>query len=255
MYRFCKKGIVSLVFALISINAFCQREIDFGFEQPWSGIMTSIRVSERFSIYNDFHYGRYLFVAYRPALSYHSKDDKFVTTGGYANIKLSAPFSEGKLIRPEHRSWLQLVYRVPSTRRLTTSFRFKYETRFIRDLNSESLAATYSYNHRWRFNNSLRYNIHNSKNNSTRQVNTVFINESLFTTGPGPNGVFFEHRTNLMGEYRNGNFVYSAGYMFRFLGINPSLVRINHTFVFWITMNLNFKKNKETNFIENPEDH
>lgn len=254
MYRFCRKGIASFLFVLISISAFCQREIDFGFEQPWSGIMTSLRVSERFSIYNDFHYGRYLFVAYRPALTYHSKNDKLITTAGYANIRLSAPFSEGKLIRPEHRSWLQLVYRIPSTKSLSTSFRFKYETRFIRDLNSESLANTYSYNHRWRFNNSLRYNIFTG-NNITRQVNGVLINESLITTGPGPNGVFFEHRTNIMGEYRNGNFVYSAGYMFRFLGINPNLVRINHTFVFWLTINLNFKKNNESLFMENPEDH
>jgi hypothetical protein len=250
------KGKVSIIFLLLILLSGVvkgQREVVWNYE-TWWGLMTSTRVANRLSVYNDFHYSKNLFVAYRTGLTYHPKGDNFVTTVAYAYLKLTAPFSEGKLVRSEHRPWMQVVYRVPSTKRISTSFRFKYDARFIRDVTTESLENSYSFNHRWRFNNALRYNLKPSGNNSSEFFG-VILNEALITTGPGPNGAPYEHRTHFLGEMRQGNFIFSAGYMVRYLAFNPDFARMTHGPIFWLTINLNLMKNKERTFLENPEDH
>jgi hypothetical protein len=215
--------------------------------------MTSTRVAERWSIYADLHYSHQLFVAPRAGITYHPKGDNFVTTVAYAYLGLTTPFSEGKLIRPEHRPWMQMVYRVPSTKRISASFRFKYDMRFIRDLLPDQLGEGYSLNHRWRFNNALRYRINPSKARSA--INALMINEALITTGPGPNGVPYEHRTHLMGEASKDKFVLSLGCMVRYLGKTTEGIRMTYGPVIWLTMNLNFSKFRTPGFNDNPEDH
>jgi hypothetical protein len=204
-------------------------------------------------VYADFHYSHQLFVAPRIGITYHPKRDNFVTTVAYAYLGLTTPFSEGKLIRPEHRPWMQMVYRVPSSKRISASFRFKYDMRFIRNLLPDQLGDGFSLNHRWRFNNALRYRI--NPGNTNTLYNALMINEALITTGPGPNGVPYEHRTHLMGEATKGKFILSIGGMVRYLGKTPSGVRMTVGPVIWLTMNFSVLKSNRTPFVENPEDH
>lgn len=216
--------------------------------------MTSARIHERFSMYNDWHYSQDLFVAYRTGLTYHPKKDNLVTTIAYAYLKLSTPFSDGDLVRSEHRPWMQIIYRVPSTKRLRASFRFKYDARFIQDLNTESLAETYSFNNRWRINNALRYRLTNQEN-APSIWNAVMLNESLITTGPGPNGVPYEHRTHFLGEFQKRSYVVSVGYMIRYLGVSPEQAVMTHGPIVWLTINFNLKKDTSPRFVDFPEDH
>jgi hypothetical protein len=148
---------------------------------------------------------------------------------------------------------MQVVYRVPSTKRLNASFRFKYDMRFIRNLEPDQLGEGYSLNHRWRFNNALRYRI--NPGNAKPIINALMINEALITTGPGPNGVPYEHRTHLMGEATKGKYVLSLGGMVRYLGKTAGVVRMTYGPVIWLTVNLNFSKFKAPPIIDNPEDH
>jgi hypothetical protein len=215
--------------------------------------MTSTRIARHWSIYADLHYSHQLFVAPRAGITFHPKGDNFVTTVAYAYLGLTAPFSDGKLVRPEHRPWMQIVYRIPSAKRLSASFRFKYDMRFIRDLLPDQLADTYSLNHRWRFNNALRYRI--NPGNAKTIFNALMINEALITTGPGPNGVPYEHRTHLMGEAGMGKYVLALGGMVRYLGETPNGIRMTFGPVIWLTMNLNFSKFSTPKIIDNPEDH
>jgi hypothetical protein len=225
---------------------------DWNYE-TWWGIMTSTRVSRHWSIYADLHYSHQLFVAPRIGVTYHPKGDNFVTTVAYAYLGLTTPFSEGKLVRPEHRPWMQIVYRIPSASRFSASFRFKYDMRFIRDLLPDQLDDGYSLNHRWRFNNALRYRF--NKDGAKAIINALMINEALITTGPAPNGVPYEHRTHLMGEASKGRFILSLGGMVRYLGKTPNGVRMTYGPVIWLTMNLNFSKYQTPLMKDNPEDH
>jgi hypothetical protein len=247
--RIIKIVAITLIFQKLQ----AQRTLTSDFE-TWWGVMTSVQVSKKFSIWNDAHFVDELFFIYRTGITFHPKSDNFVTTTGYSFLKLRAPFSEGQLVRPEHRPWMQTIYRVPSTKKISTSFRFRYDARFIRDLKPEALADTYSFNHRWRFNNALRYAWGDILGRDTRFFTTM-LNESLITTGSGPNGAPFEHRTIFLGQYGKGNFIYSLGYIVRYVQVNPSLARLNHGPVIWLTMNLNLMKEKHQSFVEYPGDH
>jgi hypothetical protein len=81
------------------------------------------------------------------------------------------------------------------------------------------------------------------------------LNESLITSGSGPNGAPFEHRTHLLGQLNKGDFTYSLGYIVRYIDVNPNLSRLNHGPVFWLTINLNLMKKHPIHFTEFPEDH
>ncbi|UJP63812.1 porin family protein [Mongoliitalea daihaiensis] len=231
-----------------------QRDASFAYE-TWWGVMTSTQISNKLAIWNDAHFVNDLFFIYRTGLTFHNLSDNLVTTVGYGYLRLGDPFSEGRLKRSEHRPWMQTVYRVPSTRPLSTSFRFRYDARFIQDLGPESLVDEFSFNHRWRFNNAIRYNFGELVSPNTRFA-TAFLNESLFRTGPGTGGFRYEHRTHLLTQLTKGNFTYSLGYVMRYIPLNAESIRINHGPVFWLSINLNAMKNRKTQtFEEFPSDH
>jgi hypothetical protein len=246
--------VMGLVFSISLSTVSGQSYVDWNSE-TWWGLMTSSRVSERWSVYADLHYSHQLFVAPRAGVTYHPKSNNFVTTVAYAYLALATPFSEGKLVRPEHRPWMQTVYRVPSTKRLSASFRFKYDMRFLKEIREGQLGDKFILNNRWRFNNALRYHLNRNRNAGTAFFG-VFINEALITTGTGPIPVPYEHRTHLMLDIRKEKMTYSIGGMVRYLGQNtPSSIRMTFGPVIWLTGNFNFSKFKTGDFIDNPEDH
>jgi outer membrane translocation and assembly module TamA len=243
-----------LIFCFVFHSSIAQQEISY-VNEVWWGVMTSAQVSDRLAVWNDAHFVNELFFIYRTGLTYHPKRDNLVITVGYGFLKLGTPISEGSLIRPEHRPWMQTTYRVPSTKKLSTSFRFRYDARFIQNLEAGNLTDGFSFNHRWRFNNALRYAWGNVISKNTR-FTTTMLNEALFRTGPGPNGVRHEHRTHFLGQLGKGNFVYSLGYVIRYINTSPTVARINHGPVIWVTINLNLIKGKQLpTFIEYPSDH
>jgi hypothetical protein len=105
-----------LILCVLCSSGYAQQEIEVNSE-TWWGVMTSAQISKRFALWNDAHFVDELFFIYRTGLTYHPKADNFVTTFGYGFLKLRAPFSEGRLVRPEHRPWMQTIYRVPPTKK------------------------------------------------------------------------------------------------------------------------------------------
>ncbi|WP_194777832.1 porin family protein [Pararhodonellum marinum] len=245
--------VVSGLFFSTHTTLKAQQDISFNYE-TWWGVMTSAQVAPQWSVWNDAHFVDQLFFIYRTGLTYHNKKDNIVGTAGYGWLRLTAPFSEGSLVRTEHRPWGQVIFRVPSTKKVSTSFRFRYDARFIRNVAQSDFLPGYSFNHRWRFNNALRYNWGNLISPNTRFTNS-FLNEALFTTGPGSNGFRHEHRTHFLAGLAKGNINYSIGYVIRYINLSPEIARINHGMVFWVTINFNLMKGKLPTIKEFPGDH
>ncbi|MCC5921815.1 MAG: DUF2490 domain-containing protein [Cyclobacteriaceae bacterium] len=230
-----------------------QQEINYDFE-TWWGVMSSVQVSETWALWNDVHFVNDLFFIYRGGLTYHPKGGNFNTTFGYGHLRLTTPWSEGDLIRSEHRPWMQTVYRLPSRDRWSGSFRFRFDSRFIRDLGLEDLKESYSVNYRFRFSNAIRYNWgQSSLGNFT--FSTAFLNESLFNRGPGPNGVRHEHRTHLLAQWGFSDFTIATGYVMRYINTSPERANINHGPVFWLFINLNPQKGRKPDVLEYPSEH
>jgi hypothetical protein len=244
---------VFLFSTCLQLGSQAQRDLAVN-NETWWGLMTSVQVSERWSVWNDAHYVNDLFIIGRTGITYHGAKNDLVTTVGYGYLALGAPFSNGELVRPEHRPWMQSVYRLPAKGKWSTSFRFRYDARFIADLEPERVAETFSFNHRWRFNNSLRYNLGSAIAPNTR-LNATMLNESLITSGSGPNGFPFEHRTHFLGQLSHRSITYSLGYIGRYIVVDQNRARFNHGPVFWLSINLSALKAKTTTFPEFPGDH
>ena len=238
------------LFILFSRPSFAQKEVD---TESWWGLMTSGQISPRWSLWLDVHHVPQLFVIYRSGITYHTIDKKVTLTAGYGYLGLTTPFSEGKLIRPEHRPWGQAVYRLPGKGPLSASFRFRYDLRFRQNYSLTELTDGFSLNYRYRFNMSLRYNWGDRLSRHFNFSNTLF-NESLITTGPGPNPLPFEHRVFFLFGFQKKAVTFSPGYHVRFGTPNFGNLRINHGFVLWINWNYNFKNFKKHSLKEFPAD-
>ena len=95
-----------------------------GFEF-WGAYISSVQLSEKYSLWNDFHLVTNSFFISRHGLTRHF-GKALSLSGGYAWLRTSTSFSD-HLIRQEHRPWLQLEwvtklspknnYRIQLTRR------------------------------------------------------------------------------------------------------------------------------------------
>lgn len=70
--------------------------------QLWLGWMTSGKISDKISLWNDFHYVPETFLVLRTGISYHVLPN-FTVTGGYAYLNLPTISDDIKLNRTEHR--------------------------------------------------------------------------------------------------------------------------------------------------------
>lgn len=243
-----------ILFLFVGLPAKAQDDTPTYLYQNWLGLMTSTQISERFSLWNDAHYVNKSFFIYRTGITYHSKQNRTVTTVGYARLLLTAPFSDGNLVRDEHRAWAQIIYRLPGGPKFGTSFRFRYDARFRENLLVNETGSGYDLSHRFRFNAVVRYNWGKvlTKNHD---FTTSLLNESLFMDGAAIDQTLWEHRTFLMFGLSKGGNTYSMGYVMRFMDLNPSLTRINHGLVLWATIHFDLRKIRRPSLIIHPTDH
>jgi hypothetical protein len=249
-----RRGFLVFLF-FIHFSGFAQREVRVN-DEVWFGLMTSGQIAPRWSFWLDSHHVPELFFILRGGLTYHSANQKFAITGGYAGLGLTTPFSDGKLIRPERRPWGQIVYRVPSSSDLSLSLRYRHDMRYRARFNSTEIIDGFWLNHRMRFNASLRYNWKNRLSPHFNFSNTLF-NETLFTLGPDPVVNPVEHRTFLLFSFQKKSITLSPGYHIRFAKpqINSNILQINHGLFLWINMNYQFKNFRRHTLQELPADH
>lgn len=232
------------------IDGICQAQIR---TESWWGLMTSGQIGDRWSLWLDSHYVPEIFLIVRTGLTYHTTSEKFNFTAGYAHLGLTTPFSEGELIRPERRPWGQVVYRFPGNQQYGVSFRFRYDARFRNKFDDDQLLDAYSFNHRFRFNSAIRYNLGRSEKLRSA-FSLSMINETLLTTGPDFVDIPFEHRVFFLSGVQRGTTTISPGYHLRFQSTASGQVRVLQGFVLWINLNYRFKDFKRHLLREFPAD-
>lgn len=250
------KSVFALFFLLtFSFYANGQRETTINSE-IWYGLMTSGQVAPNWSIWLDSHFVPELFLILRSGLTYHTSDQKVAITGGYATLRLTTPFSQGQLIRPEHRPWGQVVYRIPTSSNFSVSLRYRHDMRYRAQHSSTEFLDGYWLNHRMRFNASMRYNWRDALSPHFNFSTTLF-NETLITTGPDKIVNPFEHRVFVLFSFHTKSMILSPGYHIRFTVPEPgsNKLNINHGLFIWINLNYKFKDFRRHTLKEYPGDH
>lgn len=189
---------------------------DFIYEnQVWVGYITSARVSDRISIWNDAHFVPESFLILRTGATYHfnySEKVKGSSTLGVAKLWL---YSRNGLtpIRNEFRPWGQTTAAF-NFKKFTISNRLRYDARFRQEIEDNILLDTYQFNWRLRYFLMIKYPIAINKEKSTEWY-AYSYNEILYDVGTNiTNGIRLNQNRFTIGiGYKFDNLRIQLGYL------------------------------------------
>ncbi|MCX8149699.1 DUF2490 domain-containing protein [Thermaurantimonas aggregans] len=217
----------------------------------WGGYISSIKVSDRISVWNDLHYVPESFFIYRTGLSWHFTP-QVVGTAGYAFLN-AAPRVDGLLARSEHRPWGQLVFNFKIGEAAQFNHRIRYDYRI-----RQSVFAGEIHNHSWtayhrlRFMSSLRFPLVGRSLGDYKPFFSV-NNEILFNFGKNIVWNYFDQNRSWINlGYQLPYATVQFGYMLRWVqGQTPGDVTNYHTALLWITHVIDTRKAKTDKKPEN----
>lgn len=237
-YLFC-----FAVFSLISIQVFAQEpRTNQHVGQAWIGYMTSVRLNNRFSLWNDFHLATDNFFIGRHGLTVHL-NRQVTLTGGYAWLFLAPSFTSS-LVRQEHRPWGQLMFTESITDKWQTQQRFRYDARFrenVRD--NQVIEGEYGFMHRLRYMFNIRRLIKGES--FTKPSIFMSINSEIlinFGEAVAQNNLDQFRASLLVGRTFN-TITAQVGYMYRYVPQGaPNTYKTFHGATLWINHNFRTKR-------------
>jgi hypothetical protein len=229
------------------------REIKY---ENWGGYIGTIKLNEKWSVWNDAHYVPSVFFAWRGGMTYNFPF-KLSVTGGYAHVVTATSINE-QLIRNEHRPWGQVLYRFGINDKLTAQVRFRYDARFRQTLAHDfTLAEGFTLNHRWRFMGGIRYCIH--RWGEYKKLHFNIMDEWLMQSFPksGMGMSIDQNRLFVLIGFTYKHFTIQTGYHNR---MQPGSVigkwRFNHGPTFWLIHDIqSFKKQKQVPCYQDNQDN
>jgi hypothetical protein len=224
------------IFILLCTLTVCQCAAQQHRGEIWGGYISSVKISDHFAVWNDFHFVPNSFFASRHGLTW-AVNNNFDLTSGYAFVTTSTAFSN-KLNRLEHRPWGQVVARFNVSGKFSYRTRFRYDARFRKTIFDNVVTDEYGFNHRLRFFNNLRYTFKTTETGSKFHFDVM--NELLFNIGKNISNGIDQIRVFAMFGSTQKSLTIMAGYHFRYF---PSLTegRYRHGFTVWIIHNMHRK--------------
>jgi len=208
--------------------------------EAWAGYISSIRLGERFSLWNDFHFVTSSFFATRHGVTY-SLSDKIDLTAGYAWVVTSTSFSN-QLIRPEHRPWGQAVLRTPLSARVNYQGRVRYDARFRKQVANGQVLDSRVLVHRIRLMNGFRFRLKELSNNRVLHLN--LMDEILFNAGKNSTGILDQNRFYLLVGMTKGGVTVQGGYHWRAIPGAAGHFTFKHGVTVWCIHNMDFRKGR-----------
>lgn len=220
-----------------------EKTVDTKFAQ-WVGYMTTTRLTDRWSVWNDFHYNPGAFGVARTGVTMHLFNNQLTWTNGYGFLWLTSASTDPELDRHEHRPWGQFTTTQKLTNTLSFNTRFRYEARFRQKVTAGDVVDGYNFNWRFRFLFSARQSIPQLK---SKTFGTPFIgltNEVLMNMG---DEIVYNHldqnRLWLTAGLQWKDINVQLGYMNRYVqNANGRTFVRNHTALLWVTQTFDLRK-------------
>lgn len=213
--------------------------------QVWVGYMTSVKLNNHFSIWNDFHYASDNFFLARHGLTYNFSKQVSVT-GGFAWGYLSTS-STNQLVRGELRPWAQLMFNSKLDDYWQTQQRIRYDARYKEDIeNGEIVHGKYTFNHRLRY----MLNVRRTIDGQPFGPHSTFLslnNEILVNFGKNIHSNNLDQfRASLLVGKSFDNITVQLGYMYRYVPQGTADSYKNyHGLTLWVNQNFKTKKGAE----------
>lgn len=212
--NFYKHIFCCVILVFFSLKSHSQE--DFIYEnQVWIGYLTSAKVSDRISIWNDAHFVPESFLIVRTGATYHfnfSEKVRGTSTLGYGRLWL---YSRNDITptRNEFRPWGQTTATFNLNKFRITN-RFRYDARFRQKIEDDILLDTYEFNWRLRYFLMAQYPIYKNLEKNTEWY-AYFYNEILYDTGKNvTNGFRLNQNRFTVGiGYKFDNLKIQLGYL------------------------------------------
>lgn len=244
MNRLCKskgkfKLSLLLSISVTCISGFSQTKDVNDVKQVWLGYMSSTRLSQHYSWWNDFHFVPQGFFVARTGITRHIKSVNL--TAGYAYLLLPT-YSGSSLQRKEHRPWAEIFYTLPVNKSVQFIQRYRYEARFKENVKDSMVTNGYSFTNRARLFFGLRKNF---KWNESAKITPFILVADELLVNFGANvtyNTFDQNRILVSIGLQKGNTQYQLGYMNRFVQTGVSEFSNNNTICIWVTQKFSLQK-------------
>lgn len=196
----------------------------------WGAYISSIQLSEKYALWNDFHLVTQSFFISRHGLTRHFGKNLSLS-GGYAWLRTSTPFSD-RLIRQEHRPWLQVEWATRLSPKSRYRLRLRYDSRFRKRIEGMAFGDDFIHQNRLRLMNSLRFQIRELGEGKSLHFNVM--NETILHFGQGIDGLRLDqNRSYLLGGISFANTTLMGGYHLRVLP-GAAFTYFQHGITLWV---------------------
>lgn len=177
----------------------------------------------------------------RYGITYCTKSN-FQITIGPAYLRTSTPFTN-KLQREEHRIWGEINKNFKINTKFRYIARYRYDGRFreIIDELGEIEDNDFTFNHRHRWMNQLRFLFYETPKKN--HYLTGYFNEFFYQSGNQINNSFDQVRNFIFLGYQNKNFTLLTGYHQRIF-VSSQPIQMNHGITIWMIHSIDFKDKK-----------
>lgn len=209
-------------------------------EEIWAGYIGSITIHPHWRIWNDYQYISASVGMARFGITYQTKQAYQFTTG-YAYVKTSTANTK-QLVRGENRLWAQVLKNYRITHQLNYIVRLRYDGRFrqMLDNNANILDDSFTFNHRYRVMQDLRFRI--SPVQKEKFWHADLINETLVNSGKNIRNGLDQLRSYLMLGYTQPNLTVLAGYHQRFFPAAGQRWSLHQGFTVWMIHNVSIAR-------------
>ena len=196
----------------------------------WLGYITSLPLTPRVAIWNDFHFMAQSFFVSRHGLTYTLSPQSRLS-GGYAWLATATSFSQ-RLIRHEHRLWWQIDNRFPLTDRLSLRLRFRHDIRYRQALQGEEVLDSWIMYHRLRLMPGIRYTLRKLPNQ--RSVHLNVLDEVLVNLGGQVRNGLDQNRLYLLLGHSRPGLTILGGYDNRLIPRGSGQYSMRHGLTVWV---------------------
>ncbi len=234
---------VRLILATLSLLSFIELKAQDYKGEAWGAYINTVSLSDKWKIWNDYHYVTNGFGIIRPGVTYQATKG-YQFTIGYAYV-LASTFKTDQLIRQENRIWGQAIKKFQLHPRLNYIVRFRYDGRFRQSLDTDGdiVENERSFNNRFRLMQDFRFRL--SPIEQDRYWHFDIINETLLNTGKQVSNGIDQVRNYFLLGYTLPNVTLLAGYHQRFIPSKSVKWNLNQGFTLWIIHNIDLGNKKK----------
>lgn len=195
----------------------------------WLGYIGSIRVAEKWSLWQDYHYVPEAFAVARYGLTY-KLNPRLQMTGGLGFVWTSTAFTN-ELARREYRPWGQVVGQARLGSRFAGQARFRYDARHRQRIASGEILDEYGMYSRLRVMARVRTDLRTLANGDVLHLN--LMDELLFNVGREVTDGVDQNRLYLLLGFTHKQYTLLGGYHVRMIPQAAGGMHYNHGFTVW----------------------